>query len=260
MYEEVQNAIADGSLDARISFVFSNRDRNDHPVTDSFFERVAADGIPLYTRSSVAYRKAIGGERSRPDQPLPSWRESYDREVGGLISGHRFDVSVLAGYMLIFTAPFVERFPLLNLHPALPSGPIGTWREVIRELIRTNADETGVMIHLAIPQVDLGPVLAYCRYRIDDPIFTAARQTLGDPTDLDDDTIEASALFTLIREAGVSREAPFLVELLQAFAEGRVDGECLSVVYQSGRAALPVDLTHEVEERIASQCTREPLT
>ena len=259
MYEAVQDAITDGSLDARISFVFSNRDRNDDPVTDAFFERVDADGVPLYARSSVAYRKTVGGERSSPDQPLPAWRESYDREVGDLIAGHRFDVSVLAGYMLIFTAPFVERFPLLNLHPALSTGPIGTWREVIRELIRTNATETGVMIHLAIPQVDLGPVVAYCRYRIDGPAFAAARHTLGDPADLDDDTIEASALFTLIREAGVRRESPFLVELLQAFAEGRVGIEGGSAVYQSGRAALPVDLTHEVEARLAGQRTREPL-
>jgi phosphoribosylglycinamide formyltransferase 1 len=253
MYEAVQDAIADGSLDARISFVFSNRDRHDDPVTDSFFERVAADGIPLHAKSSVAYRKAAGGDRSRPDEPLPAWREAYDREVSELIAGHRVDVGVLAGYMLIFTAPFVERFPLLNLHPALPTGPIGTWREVIRELIRTNASETGVMVHLAIPAVDLGPVVGYCRYPIDGPAFAAARQTLGDTTNLDDATIEACELFTLIREAGVRRESPFLVELLQAFAEGRVTIEDGSVVYQSGRAALPVDITPEVEARLAGQ-------
>ena len=259
MYQAVQDAITDGSLDARISFVFSNRDRGDDPVTDAFFERVDADGVTLHAKSSVAYRRAVGGDRSRPDEPLPAWREAYDREVSDLIAEHRVDVGVLAGYMLIFTAPFVERFPLLNLHPALPTGPIGTWREVIRQLIRTNAQETGVMVHLAIPAVDLGPVVGYCRYRIDGPEFTAARHTLGNTSDLDDDAIENSALFNLIREAGVRRESPFLVELLQAFADGRVAIEHGSVVYQSGRAALPVEITPEVEARLAGQRTREPL-
>jgi folate-dependent phosphoribosylglycinamide formyltransferase PurN len=253
MYEAVQDAITDGSLDARISFVFSNRDRHDDPVTDSFFERVDANGIPLHAKSSVAYRKAAGGDRSRPDEPLPAWREAYDREISELISGHRVDVGVLAGYMLIFTSPFVERFPLLNLHPALPTGPIGTWREVILELIRTNASETGVMVHLAIPAVDRGPVVSYCRYSIDGPVFAAARQALGDTTDLDDYAIEASELFGLVREAGVRCESPFLVELLQAFADGRVTIEDGSIVYQSGRAPLPVDITPEVEARLAGQ-------
>ena len=259
MYEAVQDAIQDGSLDARVSFVFSNRDRGDDPVTDSFFERVEADGVTLHAKSSVAYRKAVDGERSRPDEPLPAWREAYDREVSELIARHRFDVGVLAGYMLIFTGPFVERFPLLNLHPALPTGPVGTWREVIRALIRTSATETGVMVHLAIPQVDLGPVVGYCRYRIDGPEFAAAREVLGDPAKLDDEAIEGSQLFALIREAGVRREAPFLVELLRAFAEGRVAIEDGSVVYQSGRAALPVDITPEVEARLAGQRTPETL-
>jgi len=253
MYEAVQDAISDGSLDARISFVFSNRDRGDDPVTDSFFERVDADEIALHARSSIAYRKAAGGGRSRPDEPLPAWRKDYDAEVGDLVAKHRFDVGVLAGYMLIFTPPFVERFPLLNLHPALPTGPVGTWRAVIRELIRSEAEETGIMVHVAIPQVDLGPVVGYCRYRIDGPEFVAARQALGDTAGLDDDALEASELFSLIREAGVRRESPFLVELLQAFAEGRVGIENGAVVYQSGRAALPVDITPEVEDRLAGQ-------
>ena len=259
MYEMVQDAIADRSLDARISFVFSNRDRGEDSVTDSFFERVAADGVTLHTKSSIAYRKATGGDLSRPNEPLPAWREAYDREVSDLIAEHRVDVGVLAGYMLIFTAPFVERFPLLNLHPALPTGPVGTWRQVILELIRNNASETGIMVHRAIPEVDLGPVVGYTRYPIDGPAFAAARQTLGDPTDLDDATIEASALFTLIRKSGVRRESPFLVELFQTFAEGRIGIENDSVISQSGRVTLPVDITPEVEARIAGQRSDEPL-
>jgi len=250
MYQAVHAAIEDGSLDARISFVFSNRDRGEDPTTDAFFDRVDGDGIALIAQSSVRFRRGIGGERSRPGAPLPEWRVSYDEAVADAIEGYRFDIGILAGYMLIFTAAFVERFPVLNLHPALPTGPIGTWREVIRELIRSGATESGVMVNLAIPEVDKGPVVAYCRYPIVGIPFDSARSDLGDPGGLDDATIEASALFAAIREAGLRREAPFLVELLRAFAEDRVRVEDSSVIYASGRAALPIDLTPEVNERL----------
>jgi phosphoribosylglycinamide formyltransferase-1 len=263
MYEAVMAAIADGSLDARIAFVFSNRDRGEDPTTDDFFARIDADGVPLIAKSSIRYRRTVGGERSTPGAPLPAWRIAYDREVAEAVSEYRFDVGVLAGYMLIFTAEFVERFPLMNLHPALPTGPIGTWREVNRELIRTSADESGVMMNLAIPAVDEGPVVGYCRYPITGSRFAAARSELDEATLADDTALEQSELFQLIREAGVRREAPFLVEVLGAFASGRIRIEDGSVVYASGRAALPIDLTHEVDQRLlepaAGQAADEPL-
>jgi phosphoribosylglycinamide formyltransferase-1 len=259
MYEAARAAIEDGSLDAKISFVFSNRDRGEDPVTDEFFARIEADGIPLIAESSVRYRKTMGGERSRPGEPLPRWRTTYDEEVAAAIADHRCNIGVLAGYMLIFSAPFVERFPLLNLHPALPTGPIGTWREVNRALIRESATESGVMINLAIPQVDEGPVVAYCRYPITGPAFDTARTDLGAPADLDDATLEASSLFGLIRETGMRCEAPFLVEVLQAFGSGRIKIEDGSVTYASGRAALPVDLTDEVNAQLRASASIEAL-
>jgi phosphoribosylglycinamide formyltransferase-1 len=184
---------------------------------------------------------------------LPQWRTDYDRQIAASIASYRFDVGVLAGYMLIFTSEFVDRFPLLNLHPALPTGPIGTWRQVNRELIRSAASESGVMMNLAIPAVDEGPVVGYCRYPISDAAFQEARAELGAVADLEDDELEASRLFSQIREAGLRREAPFLVEVLGAFAGGRVRIEDGSVTYASGRAALPVDLTDEVRRRLLSQ-------
>lgn len=263
MYDAVQAAITDGSLDARLSFVFSNRARGEDPVTDDFFAQIEADGVPLIAISSVEFRKSADGQRSQPGAPLPEWRAAYDREAAQAIASYRFDVGILAGYMLIFTAEFVERFPLLNLHPALPTGPIGTWREVNRELIREAATESGVMINLAIPAVDEGPVVGYCRYPIDGPELADARQELGDPADLGTDALEASRAFTLIREAGLQREAPFLVEVLRAFASERVKIEDGSVTYASGRAALPVDLSEEVERRLlsptAGQARDEPI-
>src|SRR5262249_20121743 len=163
MYEAVSDAIARGDLDAQFGVVFCNRDRGEDPATDAFFERVRADGVPLATRSSVAYRRAVGGQRSRAGEALaagahehtrtgtaaarPAGRGESAREGDAALAPYAFDIGVLAGYMLIFGREFVQRHVLLNLHPALPGGPRGTWREVIRELIRTRASDSGVMLH-----------------------------------------------------------------------------------------------------------------
>lgn len=238
MFEAVLAAIADGSLDAEIAYVFSNRDPGDDPVTDAFFDLVRAEGIPLLTLGSVAYRKAHGGERSRPGEPLPAWREAYDTEVARLVDQHPADLGVLAGYMLIFTAAFADAHPLVNLHPALPGGPIGTWTEVIRDLIRSNAAESGVMLNVAIPEVDMGPVVAFCRY----PLPPAGSDTTTEATTDErmDDALDASPRFEAIRAEQVRHEAPFLVAALQAFATGQA----------SLAPSTPLDLTAEVRARL----------
>ncbi|MFN8639071.1 MAG: formyltransferase family protein, partial [Dehalococcoidia bacterium] len=141
MYEAVTRAVATGDLDATFAFVFCNRDPGEDPITDSFLRLVEANAHPLVTKSSVGYRKAVGGRVSRPGRPLPEWRTRYDAEVEAALAAHPFDVGVMAGYMLIFEREFVSRHVILNLHPALPTGPAGTWREVIRHLIRTGARE-----------------------------------------------------------------------------------------------------------------------
>lgn len=248
MFEVVLDAIRAGSLDAEIACVFSNRERGEEDVTDAFFDLVESEGIPLHALSSVRYRRERDGERSRSGEPLPAWREAYDAEVARLVDSHRADVGVLAGYLLIFTTGFVERHPLLNLHPALPDGPSGTWREVIRHLVRSGASESGVMVHLAIPAVDAGPVGACCRYPLRgagfDPLWTAL------PADLRDDAVvEATPLFTRIREEQVRHEAPFLVATLQAFADGRLRLQGGGIVASDG-AAPPLDLTQDVRARL----------
>jgi len=253
MYEAVQRALSEGRLDAEFAFVFSNRDRGESPVTDSFFDLVESDGQPLVTRSSVAFRRAVGGRRSEPGAPLPPWRRKYDAAVEEAIAPYPFELGILAGYMLIFESDFVSRHPLLNLHPALPTGPAGTWREVIRELIRTDAEESGVMLHLAVPEVDAGPVVAYCRYPLRDselePLWHEIEDRIASMTD---DEIEATALFDAIRERGVRHEAPLLVATLAEFAAGHLRVNAGLVVDAEGAEATPRDLSEAVTRDISA--------
>lgn len=251
MFEAVRAAVADGSLDARFAVVFSNREPGEDPVTDDFFALTQRDGIPLVTLSSVRYRREHGGERSQAGAPLPEWRAAFDHEVAGRLAGHPFDIGVLAGYMLILTPGFVERHPLLNLHPALPGGPVGTWREVIRELIRTRAPASGVMVHLAVPEVDAGPVAAFARFPLVGPDFDPLWAEFdGEIDESDDGAVEATPLFARIRRAQMTIEAPFLVAALAAFADGRLRAEGARILDASGAPAEPLDLTADVAARM----------
>ena len=256
MFEHVQHAIAAGELDAELAFVFSNRERGEAEATDAFFDRVEGAGIPLIARSSVAYRRSVRGARSRPGEALPGWRVEYDRLVGEAIAAYPFDLGALAGYMLIVERELVARHPLLNLHPALPNGPAGVWQDVIRRLIRDGAAESGVMIHLAIPEVDAGPAVAFCRYPLRDAALEALRELLPAPAaDLDDRALEGSALFAAIRARGVEREAPLLAATLAAFASGQLRVEGARVLDATGAPAAAADVTARVEAQLAATTT-----
>ena len=257
MYETVTAAIDDGDLDVEFAFVFCNREPGEEELSDGFFRLVDANRHQLLTRSSVRYRRAAGGERSRAGEPLPEWRIQYDRLVTRELAEHPFDLGVLAGYMLIFSGEFVQRHPLLNLHPALPGGPVGTWREVIRALIRDRASESGVMLHLAIAEVDAGSVAAYCRFPLRgsdlDPLWAESEGrgvALADHPD--DEELEASALFAAIRERGVQYESPLLLATIAEFAAGRLRAVGGQVVGPDGAPRAPSDLTEQVRAQLAT--------
>ena len=225
-------AIAHG-LPVEIAAVFVNRERGESEATDRLLARVEKAGVPLETLSSVAFRRARGGKRSRPGEPLPPWRAEFDGEVAARLARYDFSLAVMFGYMLIATETLYGRFRILNDHPALPDGPTGTYQEVIAQLIASGATESGCMYHLVTGDLDRGPVVSSCRFAI--PKAEAA-VTAG----LDRSEIEALRLYREIRERGVARERPLLIETLRAIAEERLDVP----------PAAPLDLTNEVERAL----------
>ena len=181
---------------------------------------LTASTCPWSLASSARYR------RSRSPSGL-SWEElrpDYDRLVLGDLEGYRPDICVLAGYMLIVSGEMCRRFSLLNLHPALPDGPIGTWQSVTWELIRQRSTRTGAMIHLATEELDRGPVVSYCTVPITGPGFDCDWREL-DGVDLDEvmgARGEDLPLFQKIRRAQYVREPYLILETLRAVADGRV--------------------------------------
>lgn len=243
-------AIGAGRLDARIAVVFCNRERGEYEPSDGFLDMVQSYGLPLVTLSHRRFRREHGGRTPKTGEPLPEWRAAYDREVMRLLEPYPFDVGMLAGYMLIFTDEPCRCFPLLNLHPAAPGGPVGMWQEVVWELIRSRQETSGNHIFRCTPELDRGPAVGYSLF----PIRDAASEPLWRETeDRDLDALiategEENPLFQEIRRRGSLREMPLVVETLRAIADGslRVEG---GRVLDAGGRELPrgLDLTDAVE-------------
>ena len=213
----VQGHIASGSLDAPIEFVFSNREHGEAEGSDTFFRLVEGYGLPLITLSSRRYRREHGGG------PMSAHRDGFHSEVMRLISGFSPDVCVLAGYMLIASAEMCRRYSMVNVHPSLPRGPAGTWQEVIWELIGQGARESGVMVHVATEELDAGPVLTYCSYPIRGGGFDRLWQVAeGRSVEELRAEGEEQPLFGKIRQEGLRRERPLLLETLRAISDGRL--------------------------------------
>lgn len=248
-------AIQRGELKARVAFVFSNRERGQDAETDRFFDLVEGYGIPLVCLSSRRFREERGQPSARAGEPLPAWRLEYDRAAMRLLEPHPFDLGVLAGYMLIVTDEMWRRHPLLNLHPAEPGGPAGTWQEVIWKLIERKAAQAGVMMHLVTGELDQGPPVTYCTYDIRgsafDPLW--AEVEVRNPQQVRAEEGEANRLFREIRRQGVLRELPLVVATLRAFADGRVRFEGGRVVGADGRPMAPYDLTAEIDRLVRAR-------
>lgn len=238
----VQERILRGEIDARIQFVFSNREQGEAEGSDIFFELVRSYGIPLVTVSSRKFRRSVDGD-------FASHREEYDRQVMASLAGYTVDLCVLAGYMLYTGPELCDRYSMINLHPALPDGPIGTWQEVIWQLIDQKADRTGAMVHLATADWDRGPVISYFSIPIRgcslDPLW---HEVQGKSiVQLKAERGEDLPLFKAIRAEGYRREPYLISETIKAIARGDVRIEGREVLDAKGSRIRGYDLTSHIE-------------
>ncbi len=144
--QAIIDAVQAGDLDANIALVVSNR-------KDAYgLVRATENGIPTLYHPLKPYRDA--GKS----------REEYEKDLVERLRPLRPHLLVLAGWMHVFGADFLNQFPnrVINLHPALPGQFAGTHaiERAFAAYQRGEITHSGCMVHLTIPEVDAGPVIA----------------------------------------------------------------------------------------------------
>jgi len=233
LLQAVQDKSHRGDINAKISFVFSNREPGE---SDLLFELVRSYNIPLVCLSHRKFKTTKEEEDLGIKQ---AWRIKYDREVSKKIESFAPDLCVLAGYMLIVSEELCQKYDMINLHPAPPGGPTGSWQEVIWTLIQNKADTAGAMIHLVTSELDRGPVISYCVFSIKGEPFTEYWRR--DDKDM---------LFPLIRHHELAREFPLIILTLQALSRGEVGIKGKRVIDAQGNLISGYNLSGKVDEEV----------
>lgn len=126
-----------GALNAEIAAVISNK--------------VGVQGLERAHNAGIAHQVI--------DHLQFSDRESFDRELAKCIEGYRPDLVILAGFMRILSAEFVNRFAgrIMNVHPSLlPKYPgLHTHRRAIDAGDKT----AGATVHFVTSELDGGPII-----------------------------------------------------------------------------------------------------
>ena len=150
--------IKKNNLDISLEYVFVNREYGEQQGSDNFIDYLKINKINTITLSSKNFKK------KNFNQPFFKYRREYDLEVKNLISSYDTDLIVMAGYMLILSDILCNEFRFINLHPALPKGPKGTWVDVIKYLISNNITESGLNVHVVTNKLDAGQSIGYCNF------------------------------------------------------------------------------------------------
>ena len=96
--------------------------------------------------------------------PMLADRTEWDRELETLLAALKPDLVVSAGFMRILSEKIVNRFKIINSHPALL--PLFPGAHAVRDALAAGARETGTTIHWVDAGLDTGEVIAQERVEI----------------------------------------------------------------------------------------------
>jgi phosphoribosylglycinamide formyltransferase 1 len=146
-----------------------------------------AGKLALEIRAVIASRPDAGGlETARTHgiathaldhKAFPS-REAFDAALKNTIDALKPDYIVLAGFMRVLTADFVNHYAnrIVNIHPSLlPSFPgVHTHEQALKAGVKVH----GATVHLVTPKLDHGPIIVQAAVPVlpdDTPASLAAR-------------------------------------------------------------------------------------
>ena len=154
--QAIIDACASGKIQGQVTAVISNK--------DGVFglERAAKANIPTQVLSHKNYDS----------------RELYDQALIEEIDKYQPDVVVLAGFMRILTANFVEHYQgkLINIHPSLLPKYQGL--DTHQRAIDAGDSEHGCSVHFVTEELDGGPVILQAKVPVfeDDDANTLAQR------------------------------------------------------------------------------------
>jgi phosphoribosylglycinamide formyltransferase-1 len=209
LFSTIRSEIKSGTIDAKLSFVFMNREVKGNQFRAKLISMAEEDGVPVIILPSDGFRSDLKAE------DMTAWRSAYGKAMRSAISEHPMDFGVLAGYMLILDPETCAKHSIINLHPALPGTYQGTWEDIVRRVAESNDENYGSMVHLCTPELDRGDTVTYDRFDI---------------SDLRRDHTSKEELAKAIRAREVRREVPLLMETVKLLVNGDVvirDGRLL---------------------------------
>ncbi len=175
--QAIIDRIQDGSLNAEIVLVLSNK------PTAGALQRGRRAGIPVCCIEQQDY----------PDRP------ACDRAMVAVLREARVELVILAGFMRLLSAQFLDAFPhrILNIHPALlPAFP---GLNAQQQALQHGARLSGCTVHFVDSGVDTGPIVLQAAVPV-----------------LENDSVETLSQRILRQEHRIYPEA------IRLFAEGRL--------------------------------------
>ena len=259
LLQAIMAAIKNGRVKAGMGFVFCSREPGDAEGSDRYIKQVKDYGLPLVCFSSKRFKPDLRKQGKLDSAALEQWRIEYDREVMQRLGSPDVRITVLAGYMLVLGPEMCAACDMVNLHPAAPDGPAGTWQEVIWQLIGQRATQSGNMMHLVIEELDKGPPITYGTFPIRggafDPLWAALDEKLRRKTlqEIAREQAEQQPLFAKIRQEGARREIPLVVQTVKAFADGRIYLKDRRIIADGKPLAGPYCLNEDIDRELAQQ-------
>ncbi len=151
-------------MDKRIVILISGRGSN----MEAIVQRCAEQRWPAQVVAVVSNRPGAGGLQFAAtkgiatavvDHKAFAQRDDFDAELARVIDGFAPDLVVLAGFMRILGAAFVQRYSgrFLNIHPSLlPAFP---GLHTHQRALDAGCKAVGATVHLVTADLDHGPIV-----------------------------------------------------------------------------------------------------
>jgi phosphoribosylglycinamide formyltransferase-1 len=178
--QAVLDAIADGTLNARVKVVISNR-----------------PGVQALERARAANVNAL----TIPHRDFAD-REAFDRALVSALRDAEVGWVVLAGFMRVLTPIFLDAYPgrIINIHPSLLPAFPGV--EAAKQALAYGVKISGCTVHFVDQGVDSGKIIAQRAVAVEaeDDLATLSARIHG---------AEHELFVSVLRDIAAGRVAPF---------------------------------------------------